>query len=131
MDQPKKKILVIEDDSMMRRIFEHLINPAQYECESLPGGADILDTLRAMEQKPAIVLIDLMMPNVSGFDILTFMKSDPSWKEVPAVIVTNAAEKEHQEKAREMGAALYLVKSEHDPKELIALIEEVIRTGGH
>lgn len=121
----KKKILVIEDDSMMQRIFERLL-PEKYDVSLQKDFSDILGTLKALPEKPDLVILDLMMPQVGGLEILAVLAEDEAWKKVPVMVVTNMGGEEAGKKALALGAKKYLIKSEHDPKELVSIIEELL-----
>lgn len=121
----KKKILVIEDDAMMQRIFERLL-PEKYEVVIQKDFNDVLGTLKAMEDKPDLVILDLMMPQVGGLEILASFAENEAWKKVPVIVVTNMGGEETGKKALQLGAKRYLVKSEHDPKEIVSIIEELL-----
>jgi CheY-like chemotaxis protein len=121
----KKKILVIEDDVMMQRIFERLL-PEKYEVTVQKEFTDVLSDLRAMAEKPDLIILDLMMPQVGGLEILATLSADEAWKSVPVIVVTNMGGEESGKKALALGAKRYLIKSEHDPKELISIIEELL-----
>jgi CheY-like chemotaxis protein len=67
-----------------------------------------------------------MMPKMSGFDVLKKLKENPTTKGVPVIILTNLAGKEDAEKTLSMGAVLYLVKSQYDPKQVVEKVKEII-----
>jgi CheY-like chemotaxis protein len=72
-------------------------------------------------------MLDVMMPKMSGFDLLKKMKSDPKLAGVPVVLLTNLAGKQDAQKGIELGAALYMIKSEHSPKQVVEKIEQLIQ----
>lgn len=121
----KQKILVIEDDVMMQRIFERLLAP-EFEPTILKDQSNILEHLKTLAEKPDLVILDIMMPNVSGIDILKALKADESWKPVPVIVITNMGADKYGKEATALGAKQYLVKSEHDPKELIEFIKKTL-----
>lgn len=121
----KRKVLVIEDDAMMQRIFERLL-PEKYDLIVQKEFTDVLGDLRAMPEKPDLVILDLMMPQVGGLEILAMLSADEAWKHVPVIVVTNMGGEESGKKALALGAKRYLIKSEHDPKELVSIIEELL-----
>ncbi|HRY62299.1 MAG TPA: response regulator [Candidatus Paceibacterota bacterium] len=124
------KILIIEDDPLMLRMYERVFKLNKYEVEMAFDGEDGIKKLRSAEIKPDIVLLDIMMPKMSGFDALKIIKADDSIKDIPVIILTNLAGKDEAEKGLKLGAISYLVKSEHEPKEIISIIKENLEKAG-
>lgn len=120
------KIFLIEDDPLMVRMYERAFKLSGYEVEMAFDGEEAIAKLETMKLKPTLVLLDIMMPKMSGFEVLRHIKSKPDLKSIPVVVLTNLAGKEDAEKALELGAVLYLVKSQYDPKEVLGKIKEII-----
>lgn len=120
------KIFLVEDDPLMVRMYEKTFKLSGYEVEIAFDGEEALSKLQKMKPKPTIILLDIMMPKLSGFDVLRELKKNPDLKSVPVVALTNLAGKDDAEKALELGAVLYLVKSQYDPKEVVEKVKEVI-----
>ena len=81
---------------------------------------------KAKEVKPTLILLDIMMPKMHGLEVLEKLKSDDSTKKVPVVILTNLAGEQDAEAALAKGAVKYLVKSEHDPKEVAEEVKQIL-----
>jgi CheY-like chemotaxis protein len=113
----------------MIRMYEKAFKLSGYEIEMAFDGEEAITKLQAMEPKPIIILLDIMMPKLSGFEVLKRLKEDPKTKNIPVITLTNLAGKEDAEKALEMGVVLYLVKSQYDPKQVVAKVQEII--GGY
>lgn len=122
----KKKILVIEDDAMMRRIFERLLSREAFDVELIQEGSNVIEQLTNMKEKPSAITLDLMMSGVSGFEVLAFLKQNPEWASVPVVVVTNMAGQESLETVKQLGADLYIIKSENDPAQIVAKIHQLL-----
>ncbi len=120
------KIFIVEDDPLMSRLYERAFKLAGNEIELAFNGEEAIAKLEAMKDKPTIMLLDVMMPKMSGFDVLKHIKSKDGLKKIPVVVLTNLAGKEDAEKALELGAVLYLVKSQYDPKQVVDKVNEII-----
>ncbi|HYX81221.1 MAG TPA: response regulator [Gemmatimonadales bacterium] len=87
---PKRSLVaIIEDDSEFRNMLRELLEEEQYRVVALSNGAEALETLRG-ESIPDIILLDVSMPVMDGFDFLRFRNDDPQLAQVPVVLVTNA-----------------------------------------
>lgn len=115
-----------EDDPLMIRMYERAFKAGGYTLELASDGEEAISKLLKMEQAPTIVLLDVMMPKKNGFDVLREMKQSDKLKHVPVVMLTNLAGQADAEKALSLGAVLYLVKSQYDPKEVIQKVTEIL-----
>ncbi|OHB20750.1 MAG: hypothetical protein A2854_00505 [Parcubacteria group bacterium RIFCSPHIGHO2_01_FULL_56_18] len=120
-------LFIAEDDPLMSRMYERAFRLGGHELTIAFDGEDALDKLQKMEQKPVVVLLDIMMPKLSGFDVLRKMKADEKLKSIPVILLTNLAGQEDAEKGLQLGAVLYLVKSQYDPKQVVEKVEEIIK----
>ncbi|MEK7546887.1 MAG: response regulator [Patescibacteria group bacterium] len=120
------KIFIAEDDLTIRRMYEFGFKLFGYEIESAPDGEKALEAINAMEPPPIAILLDIMMPKLSGFEVLQQLKANDKLKNIPVVVLTNLSGRDDIEKALGLGAALCLVKSQYDPKEVVEKVKEVI-----
>ena len=120
------KIFIAEDDLAIRRMYEFGFKLFGYEVESASDGEKALETIEAMEPLPVAILLDIMMPKLSGFEVLQQLKANDKFKNIPVVVLTNLSGRDDIEKALELGAELCLVKSQYDPKEVVEKVKEVI-----
>ena len=125
------KLFIAEDDPLMSRMFERAFRAGGHELTMAGDGEQALTTLQTMEPKPALIMLDIMMPKVSGFDVLRKIKVDEKLKSIPVILLTNLAGQQDAEKGLELGAVLYLVKSQYNPKQVVAKVEEIIAATGH
>lgn len=126
METNQKLVYLAEDDMLMVRMYERLFRLSGFELEMALNGEEAVSKLQTLKQKPAIILLDIMMPKLDGFEVLKFLKESAQFKDVPVVVLTNLAGKDAAARALEMGAALYLIKSEYQPKEVVEKIKEII-----
>lgn len=122
----KVKIFLVEDDPLMVRMYERIFRLNKMEIEFAFNGEEAIAKLEREKEKPTLILLDIMMPKMSGFDVLRHLKSKPDLKSIPVVVLTNLAGKDDAEKALELGAVMYLVKSQYDPKEVTEKVKEII-----
>ncbi len=119
-------IFLAEDDPLMSRMYERAFSISGYDLKIAADGEEAITTLKIMDPKPTIVLLDVMMPKKSGFDVLRAMKEDAKLKNIPTIMLTNLAGPQDVEKGLELGAILYLVKSQYGPKEIVDKVKEVL-----
>jgi two-component system cell cycle response regulator DivK len=103
-----KRILVVEDNDLNRKLFCDLLKANAYEVEPLADGREVLD--RARDFSPDLVIMDIQLPNVSGLDLIEALKADAALAPVPILAVTAYAGKGDEERIRDAGAEGYLAK---------------------
>jgi len=118
------KILVVEDDPLMSRMYHKIFTFEGYEVDTAEDGQAGLDHARA--SKPTLILLDVMMPKLNGLEVLEKLKSDPETKTIPVIMLTNLAGEQDAEAALAKGAIKYIIKSEHDPKEVADMVKEAL-----
>lgn len=115
------KVLLIDDEPAVLKMYRLALEEAGYEVMTAAGGPEGLEA--AQSQKPAIILLDIIMPTMNGFDVLADLKKNPETASIPVILLTNLPETTSGEKARQLGAVDYLVKAHVEPKELGQLLE--------
>jgi CheY-like chemotaxis protein len=118
------KILIIEDDPLMRRLYQKIFSFEKYEVETAEDGIEGLDKARTI--KPTLILLDIMMPKMNGLQVLDKLKEDPDLKKIPVVILTNLAGQQDAEAAMLKGAVKYIVKSEYEPKQISDMVKDIL-----
>lgn len=119
-----KVLLIVEDDPLMSRMYQKIFTFEKYDVEVAHDGEEGL--VKAHKKNPTVILLDIMMPKMNGLQVLEKLKSDTETKKIPVVVLTNLAGEKDAEKAMMMGAVKYIVKSEHEPKEVVKMIKEII-----
>ena len=123
----RKKILLIEDDPLQIEIYENVIKEAGFEIESLKegrAGLKRLEEIKAkIKEKPDLVLLDIVLPDIDGMDILEKAKSDPDLKDIPFFILTNYSLPGLKERAKELGAEKHIIKTDVTPSQLVKIIK--------
>lgn len=118
-----KKILFVEDEATMQKTITDALT-GRYELISAMDGKTGLDLVRS--EKPDLVLLDIILPKMNGFEVLKEIKKDPKIKDIPVIILTNLEGPDEVNKALELGATTYLIKSSYGLEELIKKIRNIL-----
>jgi CheY-like chemotaxis protein len=121
------KVLIIEDDAPYRKIYKRKFEVAGYQVETAENGQEGLDKLRSF--RPDIVFVDLMMPQMDGFQFLDQAKADTSVAGIPIYVLTNLSTAEDAERVLQKGALGILVKSNTEPKTIVEKANAVLKKG--
>lgn len=119
-----RKILIVEDDKFLRELISRKLVREQYEVVDAIDGESCLKIIK--EEKPDLVLLDLILPGIDGFGVLTKLKDDPLTASVPVIILSNLGQREDIERGLKLGAADYLVKAHFTPNEIIEKIKQAL-----
>jgi len=119
-----KKILFIEDGVALQKTLGDVLRKENYEVISALNGE--IGLRMALSQKPDLVLLDLILPKMDGFEVLKKLREDPETKEIPIIVLTNLQRMEDVDKALELGATAYLIKTQYKLKEVIEKVKKVL-----
>ena len=117
-----KKILIIEDEAIIRDLLKGKLVKEGYEVVTAGNGVKGLEELK--KEKPDLVILDVIMPRMGGFEVMEKMSEDSQLKEIPIVVVSNSGQPVELNKAKELGAKDWLIKTEFDPQEVIAKVKK-------
>ena len=120
-----KKILFIEDEAALQKTFGEILRQEGYEMVSALDGEIGLRLAEA--EKPDLILLDLILPRMHGFDVLKELKTKEPTKNIPIIILTNLEKAEDIQKALELGATTYLVKANYALEEVIKKVKKVLK----
>ncbi|MDF1496581.1 MAG: response regulator [Patescibacteria group bacterium] len=120
----KQKILFIEDDAFLARIYSKAIEDASYEAILAGTGEEGLKL--AEREKPSLILLDILLPHMDGFEVLEKLKSDTALGSIPVLVITNMGGREDVERANGLGAAGYLIKAHTLPKDVVRKIQSIL-----
>jgi CheY-like chemotaxis protein len=118
------KVLIVEDDPLMSRMYQKIFSFEKFDVEMAGDGEAALAQVAIF--KPTIILLDVMMPKMNGLQVLDKLKADPTTKDIPVIMLTNLAGQQDAEAAMTKGAVKYIIKSEHEPKEVIDLVNGIV-----
>ncbi|HBB36709.1 MAG: Response regulator DrrA [Candidatus Moranbacteria bacterium GW2011_GWC1_45_18] len=119
-EQEKKKILVIEDDRSLQNALVEIITQEGFASESALDGEEGLAKIRTFA--PDLILLDIILPKKDGFEVLAEIKKDEAMKNIPVLILTNLEEVDNVQKALDLGATNYMVKSDFSLKDVVEKI---------
>jgi len=103
------KILIVEDERDMREILKGMVESAGHKVITAADGKQGLDL--AIKQKPDLILLDIVLPKMSGFEVLEKIKYDPATHETPVIILSNLGQEKEVARGKALGAVDYLVKT--------------------
>ena len=118
------KIMVVEDDQSLREIYSIRLTAEGYEVCSAGDGEEALAI--AVKERPDLVLSDVMMPKISGFDMLDILRSTPETKNIKVIMMTALSSDDQRKRGENLGADKYLVKSQVGIEDVIAAVHEVL-----
>lgn len=119
------KILIADDDLVYIRIYQLKFKADGYIVEIAIDGQEVLDKVNTFQ--PDLILLDIMMPKINGFEVLKQLKSSDKTKNIPVVLLTNLGGDESDTLTGiELGAVSYLVKSSYTPKEIVQKVKEIL-----
>lgn len=123
MDQEKNKVRVVlvEDEEVLLEVLESKLKKEGYDVFSAKDGVAGLDLVGAI--RPDIILLDLVMPRMDGFEVLEHLQKDPELSKIPVIIISNSGQEVEIDRALALGVKDYLVKAEFDPQEVLDKIK--------
>ncbi len=119
-----KKILFIEDESALQKTFGEILTIEGYEMVSALDGETGLKL--AQTEKPDLIILDLVLPKLHGFEVLQKVKANKEIKDIPVIVLTNLETMADVEKAIELGAMTYLVKANYSLEEVISKVKKAL-----
>jgi len=123
--QPRAKVLVVDDEADLVRILQFGLQGIGYEVETASDGQEALK--KAREQKPDIILLDLMLPKLDGYKVCRLLKFDERYKNIPIIILSARTQEGDQLLAMEMGANRFITKP-YDFQEVLGHIEALLKS---
>ena len=120
-----RTILIIEDDKFLRELIAKKLIKEGYEISEAVDGEEGMKKVK--EEKPDLVLLDLILPGIDGFEVLARMREESALYSIPVIILSNLGQKEDVEKGLKMGAVDYLIKAHFTPGEIIDKIKAALK----
>ena len=108
--EPKKKILLVEDDVALSGVYKSRLDMEGFDIKEVNNGEVALTA--ALEYKPDLILLDAMMPKISGFDVLDILRNTPETANIRIIMLTALSQPKDKERAESLGVDDYLVKSQ-------------------
>jgi len=117
----KVSILVVEDDRFLRDLLVRKLETEGFRVLTAVEGKEALKKIK--EELPQLVLLDLVLPGIDGFEVLRQAKEDPQTNKIPVIILSNLGQKEEVEKGLQLGADDYLIKAHLTPEEIVKKVK--------
>lgn len=118
----KSKVLIVEDDEFLRVLTAKRLEKEDYSVSVAVDGESALTV--ASETQPDLILLDLLLPGLNGFEVLGQFKKDDKLKSIPVIVFSNLGQKEDIEKAQKLGAVDYLIKANFTLDDVMVKIKE-------
>lgn len=118
------KILLVEDDNGLREIYNIRLTAEGYDVVAAGDGEQALAV--AVQEKPDLVISDVMMPKISGFDMLDILRQTPETKDIKVIMMTALSSEDQRERGNSLGADRYLVKSQVGIEDVVNAVHEVL-----
>ena len=118
------KIMLVEDDKSLREIYSIRLVAEGYDIISAGDGEEALAL--AVQYKPELIIADVMMPKISGFDMLDILRSQPETNKIKVIMMTALSSDDQRQRGEALGAERYLVKSQVGIEDVIATVHEVL-----
>lgn len=125
-----KDVFIVDDNLDILHLYERTFHLSGYGVKTADNGRGACNELHCSKSKPDIILLDIMMPGFSGFDVLKFLKDDDGLKTVPVMALTNLVslvnEEDDLKRIRSLGAVDVIIKSDIDPETLVERVGALI-----
>lgn len=121
----KKKILIIEDDKIIQSSIKSALELADFETAQLFSGNNAMQSIA--EEKPDLILLDLMLPGEDGFNILKNIKDNSDLKKIPVIVLTVINTESSVAECKMLGASDYLIKSDYSLKEIVERVAKLLK----
>lgn len=126
MEKNLPRVLVVEDEPFMMKIYKLKLKKAGFEVETAIDGQEALE--KAQQGQFHIILLDLILPKVDGFQVLEQLKQNPQTAQIPVIVTTNLCQESDIQNAKKLGAADYLVKSNVSINELVQKVSQAVNS---
>jgi len=118
----KTKILIIEDDKFLLKLYSNKLNLAGFEVFASISGEEGMNKIEV--EAPDLIILDLVLPRISGFEILRELKKNPETQDIPVIILTNLAQESDKKRGLELGAKDYVIKTDISVNDLPDLVNK-------
>ena len=126
MIDEKRVVLIAEDEDDLREMYTMALTGKGFEVLQAVNGIEVLDLLEKRYTEVDLILLDIVMPGMDGFEALKKIKKDERFGNIPLLVSTNLDNEEDRREALGMGALEYFVKSQHTPSELVAKVDAIL-----
>lgn len=121
-----QKIMVVEDDKFLRELLVKKLIQEGYGVAEVADGGEVMRAV--LEEKPHLILLDLILPGIDGFEALKQIRDNQDIGKIPVIILSNLGQKDEIEKGLQLGADDYLIKAHFTPGEIIDKVKKILRS---
>lgn len=125
MSEGSKKILIVEDDPHISKVYEIQLGKAGFITVLARDGEEAFQMLQ--DEKPDLIILDLMIPKKDGFWVLEEIRKNPAFIKTPVLVISNLGQKVDEARALELGATEYLVKINHPILEVVNKVKDYLK----
>lgn len=125
MPKEKTKILLVEDDSFLLSMYATKFESENFKVTTAEDGEKAVRAVQ--KESPDIILLDIILPKLSGFEVLKQLKADAKTAKIPVILLTNLSQRDEVERGLKMGAEDYLIKAHFMPSEVVEKIKKVLQ----
>src|SRR4030065_1570308 len=125
MEDGTPKILLVDDDPTFIQLYSSVFRIQKINLSIAKNGIEAIQ--KASEEQPNLILLDIMLPDINGFDVLKRLKEDPRTNKITVWVFSNLAEQINKDTAKSLGAQDYLVKASNTPNQVVAKINSFFR----
>ena len=122
--EEKKRIIIIEDDAVLRDVLSEKLEKSGYIVDRAEDG--VIGMRKIREIKPDCVLLDILMPNKNGIEVMEDLHADPALKDIPVIVISNSGQPVEIQRAQELGVREFLIKAIFDPNEVLEKVHRVL-----
>ncbi len=127
----KKTILLVEDDKLTVDVYKESLGLAGFKVNSFDFGNDAIEWIKQTDQekseKPDIILLDLLLPDINGIEVLKALRKNQETKDIPVFILTNYTNRELENNCKDLKVSKFLLKTDYVPSKLIELIKKELK----
>lgn len=120
------KVLIIEDDPLITKVYSTRLTSDGHQVFIAKDGKEGLELVR--KEIPNVIVLDIMMPKVSGLEVLEELKKSPATAKIPVIVYTNLAREDEIKEAKRLGATEFIAKVSLTPQQVVAKIESYLKT---
>jgi DNA-binding response OmpR family regulator len=118
------KVLLVEDEPYLTDVYNTKLEKSGFKIKLVNDGNKVIEALE--EFKPDILLLDIVLPNVDGWEVLKKIEKKEEFKKLPIIILSNLGQKQEVMKGLNLGATKYLIKAHYTPTEIVAEIKKIL-----
>jgi len=125
-DEQKNKIIIVDDDDFLVNMYATKFSNSNILVEAFKSGEDFLEKLKTITGV-SLILLDIIMPGMSGIEILKKMREDKLGENIPVIMLTNQSDEKDINEAKKLGVVSYIVKSAATPSEVVSEVINIIK----